>query len=58
MNDEQSITFTQQELRVLLDILNKYSISISVSDLSKIQKQEIQSPLITIFDKLVELQGN
>jgi hypothetical protein len=58
MNDEQSITFTQQELRVLLDILNKYSISISVSDLSKIQKQEIQSPLLTIFDKLTESQGS
>ena len=58
MSDEQSITFTQQELRVLLDLLNKYSVSISVSDLSKIQKQEIQSPLIAIFDKLTELQGN
>ena len=58
MSDEQSITFTQQELRVLLDLLNKYSVSISVSDLSKIQKQEIQSQLIAIFDKLTELQGN
>ena len=58
MSDEQSITFTQQELRVLLDLLNKYSVSISVSDLSKIQKQEIQSPLIAIFYKLTELQGN
>lgn len=52
MTEEISISFTQQELHVLIDILNKYSVSISVSDLSKISKQEIQSPLISIFDKL------
>lgn len=58
MSDEQTIAFTQQELHVLLDVLSKYSISISISDLARIQKQEIQSPLITILDKLKELQGN